>query len=212
MISQRHGLLAVLLIGASSLPSMGCAYSGGPIEGKVLEEGTDRPIADAIVVVRWQGTAFSFVESPTVCIHVETATTDKNGRYRIPFWRASAKPSGVHRIEPIVTAYKAEYQWPKRLPKDLGSGDQYLRPSTGTRDERLRYLRRLSSATSCGAQNGSEKNSLPLLKAIYEEAKSSGGDVRQASNEMSLVESLRYRIEILELGFEEAEKRHLERP
>jgi hypothetical protein len=180
--------LAFVSIAALSLSSTACAYSGGPIEGKVLEEATDKPIAGAIVVVRCEGTAFSFVESPTVCIHVESATTDKDGRYRIPAWRASAKPWSVHGIEPIVTAYKAGYQWPKRPPKSLGDEVQYLTPFRGTRGRRLEFLERVLDATRCGSQNDSEKNLHALFFGMYEEAKG----IAVSRDDAEIVDTLRY--------------------
>lgn len=161
-----------LLIAAMVLPTLGCAYSGGPVKGRVLDEQTNTPIGDAIVVVLWQGTAFSFVESPTVCIHVETATTDKDGRYRIPFWHASTEPSGVRGIQPYVAAiYKIGYQRSTRMPDSLGDGDQYLKQFKGTRVERLEQLARVISSTGCANEGKSEINKFVLFKSIYEEAK-----------------------------------------
>lgn len=189
------------------IPLAACAYWGGPIEGRVLEEGTDKPISGAIVVVRWQGTAFSFVESPTVCIHVETTTTDKDGRYRIPFWHASAEPPGVHGIEPIVTAYKAGYQWPTRLPKSLGGGDQYLAPFRETREERLQFIQHISSATGCTNAGNSIKNTLPFAEAIYQEAL----QLAESKEDKQLLDYLLSDVEVARYGYEEAQKRQLER-
>lgn len=199
---KTHRFFGLMLIAAIALPTTGCAYSGGPVEGRVLEEGTDKPIPGAIVVARWQGTAFSFVESPTVCIHVETATTDKEGRYRIPFWHASAKPSGAHGIEPIVTAYKAGYQWPTRLPKSLSGGDQYLRTFTGSREERLNYLRSLSGQ-ECGSRNDYVKKLIPLYRALYEEART----IAVTPEEKHIAGGLHYSLDRLEVGEEESLKR-----
>jgi len=38
-----------------AIPLTACALSGEAIEGRVLEEGTNKPIPGAIVVVRWIG-------------------------------------------------------------------------------------------------------------------------------------------------------------
>lgn len=172
MILRPTRIPTFLLIAAMVLPALGCAYSGGPVKGRVLDEEMNTPVADAIVVVIWQGTAFSFVESPTVCIHVETATTDKDGRYRIPFWHASTEPSGVRGIQPYVAAiYKQSYQRSTRMPDSLGGGDQYLKQFKGTKEERMEYLSRLIQSTGCPNAGSSNRNHFEMYKAIYDEAK-----------------------------------------
>lgn len=114
-IGMNKGALVVMTLRsaalvASLLPLQACAYWGGPLAGRVLEEGTRKPIACAIVVARWQGTAFSFVDTHTVCMQVETAVADGQGRYHIPFWRKSPEPAGVRNLEPDIVAYKASYE------------------------------------------------------------------------------------------------------
>ncbi len=162
----KLSLSLVLLV--SLLPLTACAYSGGPLEGKVLEEGTNKPISGAIVVARWQGDAFSFVDSPTVCIHVESTTTDNEGRYHLPAWRAKAEPAGVHNIEPILIAYQPGYGLPT-VPSQKRE-NVLLKPFAGTRGERLEYLGRVISSTSCGSAGASYKNLYRLRRAVYEEA------------------------------------------
>src|SRR5687767_5886900 len=94
---------ALLLI-CLMLPLQACGLSGGSIEGKVLEEGTDKPIEGAIVVVRWSGALSAFVESRPVCVHVDTVTTDAQGRYRFSSWRKSWEGGVVTDLMPIVSA------------------------------------------------------------------------------------------------------------
>lgn len=202
---KTRRFFGLVLIAAIVLPTTGCAYSGGPIEGRVLEEGTDKPIPGVIVVARWEGTAFSFVENPTVCIHVETATTDKDGRYRIPFWHASAEPAGVHGIEPIVTAYKAGYQWPRKLPKSLDDEMQYLRPFVGTREERFKASR--IAGIKCPNAGSSQRNLIPLYKTIYEQL----ATLALTKDEKLYANSYLNAIEEIELPEEEATRRDLVR-
>lgn len=203
-------LISLLLL----LPLTACGLSSASISGKVLEERTDKPIPGAIVVVRWIGRTTSgsmFVEARDVCYHVETAETDEKGIYRIKAWsQPQHKDYTVKFNHMVVDAYKPDYGFSSAVPRN--DEDAYLAPFRGAGQERLAYLKRLFGATSCGAQNESEKNILPLLKALYEEAKAYGGDKKPAPNEMSFTESILYDIEIIELGFEEAEKRHLQRP
>src|SRR3989344_5915493 len=143
------------------LPLSACALSGDAIEGQVLEEGTNKPIPEAIVIARWSGTAFSFVESPSVCVHVLTTTTDAEGKYRFPAWRKDSPLKGVRDVHPIITAHKPGYE--AYLPPGYAYTEafkqnvRYLQPSTGTREERLKYLERVFGSTGCGAPDESAK-------------------------------------------------------
>lgn len=206
--------IRMMLLMLAVLPLGACALSGEAMQGRILEEGTNKPIPGAIVVVRWEGLTTSgswFVEASTVCYRVETATTDEQGNYQTQAWRQPQHKDYTVKFDRIrVDAYKPGYGFPNKLSRVKGI--EYLAPFEGSRGERLGYVKRLFGATACGAQNESEKNMLPLLKALYEEAKLLGGDKKPAPNEMSLLESLKYDMEIIELGFEAAEKRHLQRP
>jgi hypothetical protein len=150
---MRH--LALILM--CSLPLSACAYPGGPIAGSVLEEGTNKRIAGAIVVARWQGDAFSLVHTQTVCLHVELATTDRQGRFRIPGWRKDTEPKGVRNLTSILTVYKAGYEvvGPASEP-----GIFYLTPFAGTKADRLERLERVEYITRCSNAAESEKNLL----------------------------------------------------
>ena len=200
LISTSIQLVVGLLF---ALPLTACALSGEAIEGKVLEEGTNQPIPNAIVVARWIGTAFSFVESPTVCVHVLTTTTDAEGKYRFPAWRKESPLKGVRDVRPIVTAYKPGYQLAQSYP----ANNPLLKSFAGTREERLKYLERLSSATRCGEAKESEKNLLPFKKALYEEAHA----IAVSKEDKEIVETLLFGLESLELGSKQALKNMQER-
>ena len=62
------------------------------MRGLVLEEGSDKPIAGAIVVARWKGVA-AFTTS--VCFHVESTETNEKGEYFFPAWRNDTQWAGV---------------------------------------------------------------------------------------------------------------------
>lgn len=84
-------LLMAAGVGALALSS--CALSGGPISGQVLDETTDKPVMDAIVVVHWNGSWSKLgIESSSACYHVETARTDAEGRCQIPAWTTPWHP------------------------------------------------------------------------------------------------------------------------
>lgn len=183
------------------LPLSACAYSGGPAEGTVLEEGTHKPIPGAIVVVRWEGIAFSFAHTQSVCIHVESALTDDKGHFRIPAWRASVEPAGVHNLQPLVTVYKSNYRQSEHEEKNV----QYLQLFTGGSGEQLRKT--AAAAVTCGSAGASKKNLLPLYRTIYEDAR----PLAVTKEDKYILSNLLFKIEELELPYEEAEKRHVER-
>lgn len=201
-------LLRLMIVFLMALPLSACALSGGTVSGQVLEEGTDKPIPDAIVVVLWKGRVSSLADSHGVCVHVDSTVSDSQGRYKFARWSKPSNVGPVFDLEPVVSAYKIGYG----LPQTPSQKDEivYLALFKGGSAERLEYLWRMRP--SCDAQDESEKNKLTLLKALYDEAKLHGGDKKPEPNLMSLVERIRYDMEIIELGFEEAERRHLKRP
>ncbi len=173
----------------------GCtALNAEPFQGQVLEEGTNKPITSAIVVARWLDTQLSLAHSSTYCAHVESTTTDGNGRYQVPHYK--------DRMPSLVTSYKPGYEDAWVQPK---VGVTYVRPFSDGR--RFKYLERVFGSTGCGAKDGSDENSIPFVKALYDEAR----NVAETTEEKRLLEFFLYGLEKLEFGFETAQKRHLER-
>ena len=134
-------LMAMLL---ALLPLTACGVSSSPIEGRVLDAETKKPIAGAIVIARWDGTYSALVDSHTVCYHVETATTDKDGRYKIPGWWEEPKGPFFGEGPMYLDAYKPGYEkyWPAGYDRteDFKNNVLYLAPFKGTKEERLTYL------------------------------------------------------------------------
>lgn len=155
------------------LPLTACALSEGPVEGRVLEEGTGKPIPNAIVIIRWQGYVSSLADTQDVCVHVDTAMTDEQGKYRFPMWSKSSKVGPVFDVKPIVTAYKPDYELSQEyFDKQTYRKNIYpLKLFTGTREQRLEYLERIARSSGCHAAGESEKNLYPLYEALYYEAK-----------------------------------------
>jgi hypothetical protein len=180
--SHLNNLLFVLLL-TLGLPLSACAasVSGGPLDGQVLEEGTNQPLPGAIVVVRWQGNVGGPVESSTTCYHVETATTDNQGRFHIHAWKTTEAALGLHpswfdRLffgptirdrEILKSAYHPGYTF-GTVPSEKDT--VWLKPFTGGRGERFKYLDRVISNTSCGDKD-TYKNLYRITYAVYEEAK-----------------------------------------
>lgn len=163
-----RSLLVVFLV----FPLTACALSGEAIEGRVLEEGTDKPIAGAIVVVRWMGDTTSgswFVESRTTCYHVETATTDGQGSYRTKPWRQPQHKDYTVKFDRIaINAYKPGYGPPSKLSR--AQEIEYLAPFGGAREERLKFLGTFTGM-QCGTAEDYAPTLIPLYKEIYREAK-----------------------------------------
>ena len=175
--------------------------AGVPIHGKVVETGTLKPIAGAIVTARWQGIKPAPGHGVHACIHVETTMTNEKGEFRIPGWVGA--PQYIAEVETTIDAYKPGYGFPEvPSPKDE---IVWLTPFKGTKGERLAQLQR--SVVSCHQAGDSKKNLLPLIKAIYEEARG----LPQTPSDSKIVNNLLFTLEIIDLGYEVAERRDIER-
>src|SRR3989344_3963881 len=207
-------LIQLMLLMPLLLPLSAFALSGDVTEGKVLEEGTNKPIPEAIVIARWSGHLATFAHGKTVCYHVLSTTTNENGAYRFPAWKKKITEDWQKNVRPetvIITVHKpgyAEYRPPGYVRTEAFKQNiRYLKPFTGTREERFKYLTRIFGSSGCGTNDGSDRNSIPFMKALYDEATS----IAQTQEEKRMLEFFLYAIEKLEIGFEQAEKRHLER-
>lgn len=173
-------LLIFSVIALAACASAGKTWSEQT--GVVLDEETKEPIEAAIVVARWIGSISQLVDSQTTCYHVETATTDAKGRYRMPAW--TKIPGKVGHNEVQFTAYKAGYLHTRT---DRATGDQYLRRDTRGVKERLEHLSGLMKSASCYDAGKSERALYGLRAAIYYEARSlhAPGDLLQWMREMA---------------------------
>jgi hypothetical protein len=169
----------------------------------VLDEETRLPIEGAIVVFRWQGTGIkAFVDTQTVCYHVESAVTDAEGRYVTAPWKEESRYRDLSMKQILDTAYKAGYVHTRT---DRTTGDQYLRRDERGVKARLEYLDR--AAVFCPDADESMRKLLPLYKALYAEASN------LATTNEERIEALYHlkRVEILEVGSDEAWRRFRER-
>ena len=206
-ILKSHRLIIAFLM---VLSLSACALTGGPINGMVLEDETDKPIADAIVVVRWKGDLPGFADSKTVCYHVESTLTDEAGRYRIAKWKKKSNPERDWERRIVnkvfgVSAYKVGYGFSTQ--KFKVDENEYLAMFEGSTEERLKYLLRISGATRCTSAGESAINRLPFQKAIYEEANA----IARTREEKRTVEILLFGLESQKYGSMEALERLTER-
>lgn len=186
MKAYRFALLFLTLFFAPPLS----AVSGGFREGKVLEDGTDRAIPGAIVVVHWRN--HTVARGTAGCVHVESAITDEQGRYRLT---GPQPPSAIpsEDLEPIVTVYMSGYQQNRRRGRSV---TQYLKPSVVEPKTRLDQLWHVNRMTECLAAGDGRKNLLPLKRAIYKEAL----DIAETDEEKQAVNQLKLVVDAIEKG------------
>lgn len=201
---------AIVWLTAALTPLTACAttLSSEPIQGQVLDEGTNNPISGAIVVARWQGHLASWGHGKTVCYHVLSTTSDENGHYRLPAWKKNITEDWQKNIRPenvLIDAYKPGYALPT-APSQKRE-DVLLKPFTGGRGERLAYLERIEYATRCPSAKESEPNLLPFYRVMHEEAKS----LVITKDDQKVADGFLSNIEMIELGYDAAMKRAIER-
>lgn len=190
-------LKAVLLL-LTLLPLTACGMAGAPIDGKVVEAGTLKPIPGAIVIARWRGIMPAPGHGVHSCIHVETTTTNDKGEFHIPLW--VSVPKYIAEVETSIDAYKSGYGFPE-MPSQKDEV-VWMAPFKGSAKERLEYLSNLRRF-ECGSLVHYSKRLLPLYEAIYSEALQIG----KTPEERKIISSLRYSLDILKLGYEVAQER-----
>lgn len=184
-----------------------CAGVDWPeMKGKVLDAKTDQSVSGAIIVARWKGWG---AYTTGICFHVESTTTDDRGHFEIPAWTNTGEYRGLKDQQVDITAYKPGYQLSPRQIEEQShlTGIYYIEPVDGPIEERLEYLQKISRTTGCNSAGESEKNLLLLRKALYAEAE----QLAKVKKDKKTLEDLLYSKEIIELGYETAQKRHLER-
>lgn len=142
---------------------------GGPVSGRVIDVQSQRPLGGAHVVVRWFGSTVGHPQS--VCVHVETALTEADGYYRVPFWIQSPRffisPARAH-----SDAYFEEHVHATQVNFDVHPEDVYLTRFHGPREERAKYIANsIFSGFDCNSGTTSERNLWPVLIRAYAEAR-----------------------------------------
>ena len=185
----RAAILVLLLLNATGCkekksPIMASETSAPYVQGQVLEEDSRKPIADAIVIGRWQEAISIFpADSQTACVHVETATTDAQGGYRMRTWNGH-EPTF---IDSYTFGYVRSDEFYK-TEKKMGKFVDKLERFKGTKEERLKKLVWTLSGTRCPSADKSYRNLYPMYKNIYEEGKS----IAVAEEDWKTVKILRY--------------------
>jgi hypothetical protein len=100
-------VLASALAGCAIFPA---TYGGAPLEGRVVEAKSGRPLDGVIVVQYWE------LRRPTVvghsnfagALHLEETVTDTEGRFAFKPWGMVSAPPGtfIHPISPFLSFFK----------------------------------------------------------------------------------------------------------
>lgn len=199
MTRQRQIILIPVLAWVLVALSAGCALTPPrevpPQTGRVLDVETQQPIEGAIVVLRWQGVGTkAFVDTQTVCYHVESAVTDTEGRYVTDVWREASMYRDLSMKQVLQTAYKSGY---RHVRTDIATGDQYLRRDMRNAEDRLEYLMSMAN-DSCFSEEF--KEFIPLNDAIYREAK----EIAVTDEQQQVAGRILFYLNVLIYGWDEA--------
>lgn len=155
---------------------------GAPaIHGVLVEQGSNKPLAGAIAVARWEGIPQSLGGHGGACVHIDTAITDAEGKFVIPAWQLGEMwrgSSGVvfHGGTGFPKFYLRGYkQIIDNVTLPLGRADRanirtfFMEPDVSTPYERMRTLGRFEFG--CALDEGGNLSTNVLFRALYEEGK-----------------------------------------
>jgi len=185
--------LCLALLSACATPRIWLAQ-----KGRVVDWQTQKPIEGAVIVALWLGSVPIIpAESLDVCYHVESATSDGNGYFRLPTY-ADGHVRIVGRYISVLP-YKAGYKesLDERNRYRVKDGVYYMEKDLRNREERLRYLEN-KSIGQCFTEK--EKAFLLLNRALYAEAKS----IAKTKSDQEIVQTIKFYLDILEVGRDKA--------
>jgi len=184
---NNSNMRSLILITLVFTTIAGCAVLGGKkwseVNGRILEETEDEPIADAIIVALWKGQQThnngNREIDESVCYHVETAVSDNKGGFAISPWREPGKYGPLKNKTIHLVAFKSGYRT-SELTATIYTGKRYVyyladinyTDSEEARKKRLKHLQLLIGKTSCDLKGNSKTNLRPLYEAIVADAKS----------------------------------------
>jgi hypothetical protein len=176
--------VAVAVFGAMALAKLPHVLYGKRIAGQVVDADTGQAIAGAHVAFIWVSgiipSGFTGHNSRDICYHAAAAVTDEAGRFRIEPWRKWSTYN-VYPMEPVALVYVRNYA-PRQIllhegfaepPMDRPNERFALKAFKGTVDERLDAMWGGVANRGCMYGGESQKSLYPMLKAIYDEARSS---------------------------------------
>jgi hypothetical protein len=217
-MTWRTWLLAFLLFPMGA----GCSgTSGGPVDGRVIDEETGQGVPGAYVMVRWTGSlgAGSIGGSPQqVCYHIEVARADGAGRYHIPHWTATdenrpayATALNFHTHDfLLVSGYAPGFQ-ESRAHRSTAV-DMILRKLSGDfAARRLADMQILAGWKECAFSRSDAEKMKPMWKAIAEEELSLATAPKERKDAVERMFEVDFVLDSRELGASEAVRRLDER-
>ena len=175
--------IAVALFGAAALAKLPHVLYGKRIAGQVVDADTGQPIAGAHVAFIWVSgiipSGFTGHNSRDICYHAAAAVTDQAGHFGVEPWRKWSTYS-VYPEEPIALVYARNYA-PRQIPLHLGfaiapierMNERFaLKAFKGNNDERMEVLFWGLANRDCPYGGKSQRSLYPMLKLVYEEARS----------------------------------------
>jgi hypothetical protein len=133
---------------------------GKPVGGQVIERETGKPLADALVIVKWNTSAArgGHGASGSACYHMEYAVTDKDGRFKTERWviypsdfdfgvQKSRKQEGgiIRMVKPGYV--EADSDWPRH-----GGSAEFFGQSMEPSDIKLSLGRNFAPGETVSAQ------------------------------------------------------------
>lgn len=156
---------------------------GKRIAGEVVDADTGKPIEGAHVAFLWRSGiiphGFTGHNSREICYHAAATVTDARGRFAIPSWKEWSTYD-VRPANPTVLVYVKGYRPLQRMThRESERGpvehldERYALPRfSGTTADRLDSLFGGLANQGCEYGGDSQKSLYPMLKNIYEEARS----------------------------------------
>jgi hypothetical protein len=175
-MTWRTWLLGILLFPLGA----GCSgTSGGPVDGRVIDEETGQGVAGAYVMVRWTGylEAGSIGGSPRLlCYHIEVTRADGSGKYHVPRWTATkgneAPYVGGINFHPhdflFVTAYAPGYRL-SRHHKSTSLDATLVKFGGNFAERRDTDATIVSGWQECAFSRADAEKMKPMWKAISDE-------------------------------------------
>ena len=144
----------------------------GDYEGYVLEAGSATPIDGTLVLAQWDECA-GFGHCNSFCVHSELTNTDKQGYFTFKAWSNDAPRiffyklgySTAHSLD--LGEVRGEFRFLEKA--DITRRKYRLRPFTGTPEERVAELGRVS--IDCSARDENKEQVLDVYDHILAELK-----------------------------------------
>jgi hypothetical protein len=217
-MTWRTWLLGILLFPLGA----GCSgTSGGPVDGRVIDEETGQGVAGAYVMVRWTGylEAGSIGGSPRLlCYHIEVTRAGSSGKYHVPRWTATKENQAPYvggiNFHPhdflFVTAYAPGYRLSRHHKST--SLDATLAKFSGTFAERKDADATIVSGwQECAFSRADAEKMKPMWKGISDEELGLATTPKGQSDAYERSFEVDVELDHREFGALEAERRRGER-